>query len=1056
MGEFLTRLSEKRRKFLEGLDANEGAINLDIFEDFYPDEAHFVYELLQNAEDAQATEVTFRLRRDGCHFEHNGTRLFNEEDVDSITGIHNSSKKSSGEKIGKFGVGFKSVFVYTLEPEIRSGDFDFRISRLVMPEKLDDDGGDRSVTRFWFPFNNPKKPKDVAYREVGSGLRELAETTLLFLSNIDVINWKIDDGQEGSVLRVEHTQEHVEVLKESGGSTTATSNFLRFSEPVEGFEKQKVALAFNLEPFKDDGAFQAGKPLSEQFKIVPVNGQVAVFFPAEKETSGLRFHLHAPFVPELSRASIKDTPANTPLFDQLASLSITALHGVKDLGFLTQEFLGVLPNPNDRLGARYEGIRENIIEAFNKQPLMPTFAKQHAPAKQLLQAKASLKELLTEDDIEFLIDYNDVAPKWAASRALQGTNVERFMSGLAIGVWDVDDFLQKLASKLDARHWWSLPDAELLDWLAKKSVDWTQQLYALLASDPDTKDELYQLKAVKIVRLIDGTFKVPKECYFPDEKDRYSKIVPCVDRAVLEGGNSQRRKKFAKIFLSEIGVSDIGERQLVEALLEKNYSSSKHAFREKDHVSHLRRFIKLIENDPAAKSTLEKYRIFLSDSGEWHKPKDIFLDTPYLDTGLAEYYEVLGSEKNRAQLHPLYQNLPIDTPKVASLAEALGARTSIQIAKSDCSRNPQWDYLRRVPGERNTSPINSDYVISGFEKLAAKKSVRISRLIWNTMCQPGISGFLEAQYRRNVSSGSHYAKSQLVHQLRNAAWVPQGDSFVRPKAARVEYLPEGFGFDAGWHWIKAIDFGNEVERETEKARAAAAEAEAKKNKKKEAAAEFGFYNPDDLEFLCELSELSENERHEIREVIRRRRVVADPPENEPSNPDRRDQRVREQAKEAQERETEKRSRSVSIGHGAVKQEAKQYLQHQYTDRDGLMICQVCEKPMPFSLDDGTPYFEAVEFLSSDNLSKRHKQNYLALCPNHAAMFRHANASEDIISEMFMELDGDRLGVVLAQEDMTVYFTKTHVADLKSIFRAEEEELKVRNNYSVPREEFPSV
>lgn len=404
MSDFLTNLSDKRRKFLEGLDANEGAINLDIFEDFYPDEAHFVYELLQNAEDAQATEVAFRLKRDGCHFEHNGTRLFNEDDVDSITGIHNSSKKSSGEKIGKFGVGFKSVFVYTLEPEIRSGDFNFRISRLVMPEKIHDDGGDRSVTRFWFPFNNPKKPKDVAYREVGSGLRELAETTLLFLSNIDVINWKIDDGQEGSVLRVEHTEEHIEVLKESGGSTTATSHFLRFSETVEGLEKQKVALAFNLEPIKGDRAFQAGKPLAEQFKIAPVNGQVAVFFPAEKETSGLRFHLHAPFVPELSRASIKDTSANAPLFDQLASLSVTALHGVKDLGFLTPELLGVLPNPNDQLGERYEIIRENIIEAFNNQPLMPTFAKGHAPAKDLLQAKASLKELLTEDDIEFLIE----------------------------------------------------------------------------------------------------------------------------------------------------------------------------------------------------------------------------------------------------------------------------------------------------------------------------------------------------------------------------------------------------------------------------------------------------------------------------------------------------------------------------------------------------------------------------------------------------------------------------------------------------------------------------
>jgi hypothetical protein len=65
-------LIERRRKFIDGLDANRGEINLDIFEDFYPDRAHFVYELLQNAEDAGATEVTFTLMSDRLVCDHNG------------------------------------------------------------------------------------------------------------------------------------------------------------------------------------------------------------------------------------------------------------------------------------------------------------------------------------------------------------------------------------------------------------------------------------------------------------------------------------------------------------------------------------------------------------------------------------------------------------------------------------------------------------------------------------------------------------------------------------------------------------------------------------------------------------------------------------------------------------------------------------------------------------------------------------------------------------------------------------------------------------------------
>lgn len=128
-GAFLEKLIEKRLKLVEALDANRGEVNLDIFEDFYPDRAHFVYELLQNAEDTGATEVTFTLTPDRLVCEHDGRRKFTEADVSAITGIHNSTKDKAQDRIGKFGVGFKSVFVYTQSPTVRSGDFAFRIVR---------------------------------------------------------------------------------------------------------------------------------------------------------------------------------------------------------------------------------------------------------------------------------------------------------------------------------------------------------------------------------------------------------------------------------------------------------------------------------------------------------------------------------------------------------------------------------------------------------------------------------------------------------------------------------------------------------------------------------------------------------------------------------------------------------------------------------------------------------------------------------------------------------------------------------------------------------------
>ena len=95
-------------------------------------------------------------------------------------------------------------------------------------------------------------------------------------------------------------------------------------------------------------------------------GRVFVLFPAEKESSGLRFHLHAPFDPELSRASIKETPANEPFFKQLAKLAAASLHAIRNMNLLTGEFLGVLPNLGDDITPWYEPIRTSIIEEMQE------------------------------------------------------------------------------------------------------------------------------------------------------------------------------------------------------------------------------------------------------------------------------------------------------------------------------------------------------------------------------------------------------------------------------------------------------------------------------------------------------------------------------------------------------------------------------------------------------------------------------------------------------------------------------------------------------------------
>lgn len=1029
-GSFLTDLIEKRRKLIDALDANKGEVNLDIFEDFYPDRAHFVYELLQNAEDAGATQVTFTLKQDRLICEHDGSRMFTEADVTAITGIHNSTKDKVLDRIGKFGVGFKSVFVYTQSPTVRSGEFSFRIVEMILPEPIAPDPSIGNRTRFEFPFDNAKKPPKEAYAEIAAGLNDLDETTLLFLSSLQAIEWKIDDGDSGEVLRHEHSDSHFEILKQGEGQTTVSSHFLKFDQSVPGLSTHRVAVAFPLEFLAGVREYDAKKPLALQMKIVPASqGRVAVFFTAAKETSGLLFHLHGPFVPELSRASIKETPANEPLFEQLAKLCGQALHKIKDLGLLTPEFLAVLPNPQDQIPPRYQPIRDAIIEEMKSSPLTPTHDRKHAPANRLIQAKASLKSLLSEEDIEFLVDYDDDPPLWAIGATQRNSRIDNFLDGLEIREWGIDEFVKTLGKATTggrpiniSPYYVAGPDKEFMRWLEQKSPEWLQQCYVLLHDETVQSGLLRKLKSLKIVRLRDGFFGVAAHCFF--ENDHTGDGMPTVDPLVYSSGKSKPQQEKAKNFLSDLGVRELGEAEEVELILKARYTKEAAIPDDKTYQRDLKRFVALVKQQPEKARLFANYYIFLGDDDQWHTPDGIYLDQPYKQTDLSAYYGRLREDAECAALHESYKDRGIKLEQMGAFAQAVGAQTNLKIENRDCRQNPKWDYLRNVGGDRYTSPIDRDFYIPKLSDLLKVPSLELSRLVWRTLTAlPPYPDYLQATYQRNQSWGARYADSILVHELRNAAWVPQGDGrFVRPAEASRGALPEGFPFDLGSKGLKAIQFGNEVERLS-----------AQKREKEDVAKIAGFADANALERAKRFAALPEEEQERFfaeREAATKSAI----PDRDPANPQRRARNVAEQAENAPDKESEIRSRSVSVGREDVKAEAEQYLRQHYRNADGEMTCQICKSPLPFKLDDGSEFFETVEFLPG--LKKRHFQNYLALCPNHSAMYRHANGCKEIIRDMVEDLTGNELEIILAQRDMSIYLSAVHVIDIKAVLAAE--------------------
>jgi hypothetical protein len=529
-----------------------------------------------------------------------------------------------------------------------------------------------------------------------------------------------------------------------------------------------------------------------------------------------------------------------------------------------------------------------------------------------------------------------------------------------------------------------------------------------------------RLRTLKIARLSDRSYSIGNKCFFPSTDVDHDDVLPRIDKEVYSLGRNRTQQENARKLLVEIGVREVGEAEEIEAVLKRRYATAA----AKPQASDLDRFIGLVEKDSGKGVLFTNHFIFEGADGTWHTPAQIFLDAPFQNTGLGVYYAAVPNEARRFGLAEGYRRRGVDIRRLLKFASAVGVKTRLEITGTTCHSNPEWTRLRSVGGSQTIHAIDQDYTIEYLSQVLQKPTVDLSRLIWGTMATLSpATNVLRATYRNNRTWGAYNADSQLVHILRAAKWIPQADgSFVCPTDASRDLLPEGFPFDQGWNWLKVIGFGEHAIRESQEEQA-----------KQQAAKDLGFADPKTLERARRFASLPPEEQERVL-AAHSDQSTNELPDKEPANPERRATRVAEEALKAPRRETNQLMRSVSVEREGVKQETEQYLREQYTNADGELICQICKKRMPFRLDSGVDYFEKVEFLIE--LKRRHYQNYLALCPNHAAMFQHANGSRDSLREKLMTMTENEFPLLLAQTDTNAYFTKTHVLDLRAIIGAE--------------------
>ena len=395
--------------------------------DKYPDSAHFIYELLQNADDAKATTADIYLTKSGVLFKHNGTIRFTvsdpdnyEEDIvkgqlghlNSITSIGMSTKTegSTDNKIGKFGVGFKAVFQFTKTPEIYDDNVCFRLRNYIIPELIDQDHPWRKKgeTLFYLPFDSDKLPASKAYNIIESKLKTL-NSPILFLNHLKEISWSSeDDNVKGIYLKEVEKYQKIgdivckNIIVKSLGDALTEDNLWLFT--------RDVVVEDGIHPIS------VGYYIDDKGKIdTQRRPKIFCYFPTS-ESLGFCFVMHAPFALVDNRQQIKrEEEVNTDLFNELSILAAKALVLLCELSekqkkqWIDENIFEIAPlteregDDDEDQDQWYNCFYKSFQDALENKPVHLSTEKKYVKADNAYRVDESIRQLLSVEQFNKLI-----------------------------------------------------------------------------------------------------------------------------------------------------------------------------------------------------------------------------------------------------------------------------------------------------------------------------------------------------------------------------------------------------------------------------------------------------------------------------------------------------------------------------------------------------------------------------------------------------------------------------------------------------------------------------
>lgn len=789
-----------------------------IFTSPYSDKTHFIYELIQNADDSKSKHLEMQLRENELIVWNDG-RQFTKKDVDSICSIGFSNKDLT--QIGTFGMGITAVFTYTDCLEVYSGDRYFRI-KIEDPtkrENIDLDEIDSTITEqlkkgrtvFRLPFRKKLRQEDI--EKLRDRLCNLAERRpLLFLRHLERIVWRNELGaQIGSYFCYRCPHDKMQDASEVGLTTflddnnQQTETFLVFNKKVQPPPDVIDELLYQAEDDTEQQRIQQSvkkpQPIEIAFRLqdsrITVMADRCMLFSylsTQKETH-LRFIIQARYQTTLARENIEDIEDNLWnrwLVRETANFLPEVLEQLKSGGLLEPAFFDVLPLKKE-LEKAFKPIVKTLRKAMRERLLVPTQDGAYTKAENVLYPH---DELLREF----------IESSWLHPNS----------SWLHPDIQDKEEFRRRFTFMQDSGvniigfrrmlRWLEEQDS---GWFESKSNEWLRYLYAYLNKH---QSELERIKKLPLIRLENGRHVCASEAFFPPKTDEErEEIAPLLNElsilqsALLEGEDHND----VKPFLRDLGVEDLHPDNLINELIFPLYrkSDKPSAMENRLHVRYIFKvWDKLsgyehrnLREEISKISILRAYNGIRPGIYDFIKPCNAYLPKTYTgDANLETYFSIYNGEV--WFVDDTYLEADSNRKKWLQFLKGIKATDMPRVTEKEIHRNPEnyQEFVKKleeraINRQHYTKEYIKDFYFHGLEEILTQISnyseVNLSRGLWYLLIKAAEPLSPEKPRQSSESARDaffqgtyhyyYYNWKKPVHfdatfysQLKETAWIP--------------------------------------------------------------------------------------------------------------------------------------------------------------------------------------------------------------------------------------------------------------------------------------------